>query len=161
MAQRESDREDLMREATALVERAELKLPGATEPVVVGFRRDGSASFFFGADPVYQFNSAGELRRAYVGGLLYKAVKGRLVAMRRERAATETVLVSRELPDGETETFLAAMSQRLAGVQDALSRGEYEVTGQVPACGDVVERIREWLHARGPAIPIAGTPNVR
>ena len=73
MARRESDREDLLREATALVERAELTIEGFDEPIVVGFRRDGSASFFFGADPVYQFNTAFELRRAFVVGLLYKA----------------------------------------------------------------------------------------
>src|SRR5688500_8421146 len=106
MAQRESNREDLMREATALIERAELVLPGAAEPVVVGFRRDGSASFFFGADPVYQFNAAGELRRAYVGGLLYKAVSRHLVALRRERTETETILLSCELSGEETAHFL-------------------------------------------------------
>ena len=42
MARRESDREDLLREATALVERAELTIEGFDEPIVVGFRRDGS-----------------------------------------------------------------------------------------------------------------------
>ena len=47
MAQRETNREDLLREATALVERAEIRIPGESEPIVVGFRRDGSASFFF------------------------------------------------------------------------------------------------------------------
>src|SRR5688572_26999220 len=69
MSRRESDREDLLREATALVERVELLVPGEGEPVVAGFRRDGSLSVFFGPEAVYQFNSAGELRRAFAGGL--------------------------------------------------------------------------------------------
>ena len=46
-----------MAEATALVERVELKLPDADDRVVVGFRRNGCASVFFGPDPVYQFTT--------------------------------------------------------------------------------------------------------
>src|SRR5262245_12366974 len=105
MARQESDREDLLREATALVERAELKVAGESEPMTVGFRRDGSLSVFFGGDAVYQFNTAGELRRAFAGGLLYKAERGRLVELRRERSADEVALVRRELPDEESARF--------------------------------------------------------
>src|SRR5688572_18570527 len=65
MARQEQDREDILREATALVERVELLIPEFPEPIVAGFRRDGSASFFFGADPVLQFNAQGKLRRAF------------------------------------------------------------------------------------------------
>ena len=73
MARNQSDREDLLREATALVERAELRISGWSEPVVVGFRRGGGASLFFGGKEVYQFNAGGELRRAFVAGRLIKA----------------------------------------------------------------------------------------
>ena len=90
MARDQSSREDLLREATALVERIELRIAGPMsvkhdrdDHVVVGFRANGSASFFFGEDPVYQFNSAGQLRRAYCGGLLIKAAHGRLVSLQR------------------------------------------------------------------------------
>src|SRR5512138_3714273 len=107
MSRHESDREDLLREATALVERVELSVAGMTENVVAGFRRDGAASFFFGADPVYQFNAAGELRRAFVGGLLYKTDRGKLVEMRRERTAEAVELRSRQLDAVETASFLA------------------------------------------------------
>ena len=77
---RNPNREDLLREATALVERIELvphrdRQFDASEPIVVGFRADGALSIFFGDDPVYQFNAAGELRRAYCDGLLFKAVQ--------------------------------------------------------------------------------------
>ena len=57
MAREEHARENLIAEATALVERVELLLAGLPEPVVAGFRPDGSASLFFADDPVYQFNS--------------------------------------------------------------------------------------------------------
>src|SRR6188472_3162282 len=115
MARDESNREDLLREATALVERIEL-LPqsaGAAqslnlaegEPVVVGFRADGALSAFFGADPVYQFNAEGELRRAYVSGLLFKAAQGRLISLNRVRTASEVQLVLHALSSGEESQF--------------------------------------------------------
>ncbi len=64
MARHEEEREDLMRDAKALVDRIELVVPGFEEPVVVGFRTNGAASFYFGQDAVYHFNSQLELRRA-------------------------------------------------------------------------------------------------
>src|SRR5215216_4505512 len=93
MAREGSSREDLLREATALVERIEL-LPRTTdrsmvasdlvgEHIIAGFRRDGALSIFFGEDPVYQFNAAGALRRAYCDGKLLKAARGRLAALQR------------------------------------------------------------------------------
>src|SRR5687767_7509073 len=97
MAREETDREDILREATALVERVELLVPGCAESVVMGFRRNGSASFFFGADPVYQFNTSGELRRAFVTGQLIKADRGTLAAFDRHRTETEVQFVRRDL----------------------------------------------------------------
>src|SRR5687767_11977524 len=125
LAASESDREDLLREATALVERAELKLPGFVDPVVIGFRRDGSASFFFGADPVYQFNSAGELRRAYIGGLLYKAEQGRLIGLSRERSQTETALIRHELTADKAAVILESLRTDLDRARESLEAGTY------------------------------------
>src|SRR5687767_10093010 len=132
MARRESDREDLLREATALVERAEVSIRGHEEPIVAGFRRDGSASFYFGGDPVYQFNTACELRRAYIGGLLYKAERGRLVALRRERSETEVVLHRTEIPDDESAALLDGLQNRLTRLHNALLEGTFELIGQAP-----------------------------
>src|SRR5262245_38526664 len=113
MSRRESDREDLLREATALVERAELNVPGYNDPIVAGFRKDGSASFYFGADLVCQFNAAGELRRAYVASLLYKAERGRLVALRRQRSDTEVALVRCTLDDAESAALVETLQHHL------------------------------------------------
>lgn len=161
MSRRESDREDLLREATALVERAELKIADYDEPIVVGFRRDGSASVFFGPDPVYQFNSAGELRRAYVSGLLYKAERGSLCALRRERNETEVALVRSNLPPDETAALLMALRGCLTHLHEALANGSYTLLGRVPADADVVGRILNWLAALPPIVEIAHLPNVR
>jgi hypothetical protein len=161
MSRRESDRDDLLREATALVERCELSIPGHDEPIVVGFRRDGSASFYFGADPVYQFNTACELRRAYVGGIAYKAEHGRLIASRRERSETEVVMLRSELSQKETAALLATLQQHFAHLQAALASGSFALLRQVPAGGNPVLRIRDWLTALPPKIKIARVPKVR
>ena len=160
MARQESDREDLLREATALVERAELQIPGESEPVTAGFRRDGSLSVFFGGDPVYQFNAAGELRRAFADGLLYKAERGRLVALRRERSEREVALVRRELSDDETATFLIASRKRLNHILAALQTHNFRLMGQVPTDGDVPARVSEWLAALPAELSVARSPRV-
>ncbi len=95
MDRQQSDREDLLAEATALVERIELVLPGYAEPIVAGFRASDCASLFFGTDPVYQFNSQRQLRRAFVDGLLYKAECGRLVSLTRTQNVLAVELITR------------------------------------------------------------------
>jgi hypothetical protein len=160
MAQEEHDREDLLREATALVERVELDVPGEPAPIVAGFRRDGSLSVYFGGDPVYQFNAAGELRRAFVGGLLYKAERGRLVELTRHREAGQVVLARRELTEVQACQFIEAMARRLAGLRSALAAHTIAVRGQVPQEADVLRRVAEWLVAHE-QFAVARTPRAR
>lgn len=160
MARQHADREDLLREATALVERIELApiVAQAGVPVTAGFRAHGAASIFFGADPVYQFNAAGELRRAYHDGLLYKAQHGRLISLRRVRQKGELQLLRHELSDAEQQEFLAHLNQTLRQFAAALSQERYTVVGQVPATADVLGRLRGWL-AHNRCDVIAETPN--
>ena len=160
MVHQESDREDLLRQAKALVERVELTFPGCTKPLVIGFRKGGSASFFFGADPVYQFNAAGELRRAYLGGLLYKAERGSLWKTRRERCGDEVALLSTPLSDAETGHVLADLQARLNRLADALNSGRFALLGEIPVGSDVVSRIQAWLATLPATIRIASRPHV-
>ncbi len=160
MARHESEREDLLREATALVERAELAVPGFAEPIVAGFRRDGAASFFFGADPVYQFNARGELRRAFSGGLLFKADRGELAELRRERTAREVALVRRQLDAVEISDFLLQAQERLSLLGNAITAKHFQIIGQVPADADVVGRIDAWFTILLMPLRIAHAPNV-
>lgn len=161
MAREESDREDLLREATALEERIELTPTdrGDGAHVFAGFRANGAVSFFFGGDPVYQFNSASELRRAYCDGALLKAVCGRLVSLRRTRSANETQLLSRDLTRDEQDFFVARMSDRLKAFARGLDAGDYQVVGQVPMETDVLGRVRAWLATHDGAA-IANSPRV-
>jgi hypothetical protein len=158
MSRQESDREDLLREATALAERIELALGG--ERVTAGFRSDGAASIFFNGDCVYQFNASGELRRAHCDGLLFKAVDSRLVSLRRARQPGEVQLLRHELSDAEQRAFLTRMTNRLGELSLELERANYAVVGQVPADASVLVRLREWL-ADFDGFKIARSPHVQ
>lgn len=161
MARQESQREDLLRDATALAERIELAPPGneASDHVVVGFRTVGAMSIFFGEDPVYQFNTAGQLRRAFSDGLLLKAERGRLVSLRRDRHSDEVRLLRHELADDEQALFLSQIHERLREFAAQLEAGRLAVIGQVPAEADVLSRVTAWL-ASHDSLSIADSPRV-
>jgi hypothetical protein len=160
MAREEETREDLLREATALVARAEFKFAGENESIVAGFRRDGAASFFFGQQIVYQFNTAGELRRGFFDGRLYKAECGRLVELTRRRMTDSVDLLRHELMASEAMQFLCDARARLEQLYDALSAPGLRIVGQVPPDEDVVGRIRMWLDKLCATIPLANSPRV-
>jgi hypothetical protein len=160
MAREEEDREDLLREATALVERIELRLPDEPETVVVGFRRNGSMSVFFGADPVFQFNTIGELRRAYVGGKLYKAESGVLVELTRIRAEHEVRLQRCDLPCEASRAFLLMMAAKLLELRVAIAAEVVDVVGRVPTDVDVMPRVQSELQRVGKMSRLADSPRV-
>ncbi len=147
MAREEHDREDLLAEARALVERVSLRIVGAADEVIVGFRRDGCASVYLNPDRAYHFNTAGQLRRAYIDGLLVKAEHARLASLRRERTAGAVELVRHDLSQQETQVFLEAMRCELVALGGSLAAGSFEVIGQMPDGVDVVGRVRTWLAA--------------
>lgn len=162
MARNEADREDLLAEATALVERIELWLDNEHPSVVVGFRATGAASLYFGADPAYHFNADGELRRAYLAGRLLKAEEGRLVSLLRERVPGEVRLLRHALDAAETQSLLDDLTRQLQLLHEAIAQPTTRVLGQVPETVDVHSRVTEWLErALGAGTPrIAARPNV-
>jgi hypothetical protein len=160
MAREESSREDLLREATALVERIEL-IPNVAISdghIVAGFRRNGALSVFFGEDPVYQFNAAGELRRAYTDGKLLKADRGGLVALQRVRTQNEVQLVRHELNETDMIHFQAQMANHLQAFAKLINTNAFDVTGQVPPNADVVGHLKRWFATHG-NVQIARRPN--
>lgn len=162
MARHESDREDLLREATALVERIELAPAESSEAehIVAGFRREGALSVYFGADPAYHFNPAGELRRAYIGGLLYKAQEGRLVSLDRVRTPSEVQLRSRELSHDDLQLLLSSIQERLGSFAQSICGGTMAIVGQVPTDADVLGRVVSWLQENR-QVRVAGRPHAR
>jgi hypothetical protein len=161
LSRTEQDREDLIVEATALVERAELAAAGFSEPVVIGFRADGCASLYFGPDPAWHFNTRLQLRRAYIAGVLYKAERGQLVSLERRRTAGEVQLVRDDLKGQRQNQVLSQLAQFLAQFHADLQAGNVRVLRQVPADSDLLARIRRWLDSLPQPIEVALSPHAR
>jgi hypothetical protein len=161
MARITHDREDLLREATALTPRVVLAMDieGERCEVFAGFRGE-SLSIYFGPSPVYHFNATGELRRAFLDDGLIKAESGQLICLVRERSAPQVVLASTPLSAEESGKFLDQMSNRLSDLRCHLSRREFEIIGQVPDDSDAVSRLTQWL-TDWPGPRIADVANVR
>ncbi len=160
MARHEQDREDLMREATALVRRVELQLADEPEPWVIGFRRGGQASVFVGADPVFQFNDRNELRRGYWNGQLVKAEGGRLFRLERRRTESEVQLLRSELTMPETHDFLDAAAATLARLRQSLVDDDYTLIALVPVDFAAASELLNWLALVPNPLVIASAPNV-
>lgn len=161
MARQEVDREDILREATALVKRAEFEVPGLEGSVVIGFRKDGSGSIYIGADLVYQLNSVLQFRRGYLNGDLVKADQGRLVSLRRHRKEDAVSLVRHEFDQEQSTDYLNTLRGHIDQLQHAFQVRTVEVIGQVPASEDVVGTIERWLDSIPSEIEIARAPNAR
>lgn len=123
MARHEADREDLIREATALKNRVEWQIPGESELVFTGVRPGGHLSVYIGPDPVYQFSPDGGLRRAYVDGFLYRTQGTTLAKLHRERSPQQTVLLRSDLTEDELSEFLNTMDQRLNRLRLCIASG--------------------------------------
>lgn len=132
MARQESDREDLIREAVALTTRAELLFEGLEEPVTIGFRSNNAMSIFVGQDPVYQFDPQGALRRAFVGGFLFRSQHNTLARMHRVRTETETILSRTDLTEDELTQFKEAMLRCVKTLQSAVADDRFKVSRSVP-----------------------------
>ena len=164
MASEQHPKEDLMRDATALVQRIKFSLPTG-DSIVVGFRSqdaaDGTASFFFGDDPVYQFNENYHLRRGYVGGII-KADQGGLVRLSKVRTGAQVEMRRYEFSSAEIGDFLGDVKSRLQGLRADIGSGDAKVVRTIPINAPVVERVKTWLaKVAGPdEIRIAVRPNV-
>lgn len=152
--------ENLLRDAVALVQRAEISVPSHSATIVVGFRRGGAFSVYFGGDPVYQFNDAGQLRRAFVDGVLYKADAGRLVTLMRVRDGNATTLHSHVLIEDEQASILSAICTRLRNLADSLAGGRFALIGQWPPDATVVEKAQHFLNALPADCNVALRPHV-
>ncbi|MCC9609480.1 hypothetical protein LOC68_05000 [Blastopirellula sp. JC732] len=160
MAQSEEDREDLMQEATALVRRGEYAAPQEVEVVTIGYRQNGALSIFFGQDPVYQFNDAGQFRRGYIDGELFKADGGRLVCMRRQRDGKKTTLVSTSLSDVDQAEVIVKMEWRLNELAESIEEQETTCNEVIPDDANVAGEFLEWWRQKQMNIDIAPAPNV-
>ncbi|MAT15033.1 MAG: hypothetical protein CMJ46_07160 [Planctomyces sp.] len=151
MALEESDREDLMREATALKERMEIQFPSESEPFVFGYRKQGELSCFLGQDPVYHFDPDLQLKRAFIDGLLYRTQGTTLAQLTRVRTTNpetdriRTELQRHDLTTEELETFRQTVLQRLINLKEQIQSGSYTVLRRVPEDVNFLPRLTDDL----------------
>jgi hypothetical protein len=124
MPRHEHDKEDLIADAVALIDRAEysVKVDGAAEPEIVtaGFRRDQSLSVYFDQDPFYQFDSSGLLRRSYAGGFLFRSQGTTLARIQRQRTNGQVTLLRTDLTPIQLREFQDNMRLRLQTLKNAI-----------------------------------------
>ena len=143
VARQESDKEDLIRDATALVERAELICDGSPTLVTIGFFRDGRCTVYFEQDPFYQFDSEGRVRRAYENGFLYRSQASTLARMDRHRPTnadgeTEKVILQRfDLTEIELIDFRERMLGLIRSLRDSIQNRQYTVQRAVTPDGNI------------------------
>jgi hypothetical protein len=146
MARDEADREDLIREAVALTERAEFRIDGSAELVTIGFRTTKAMSVFIGQDPVYHFDPEGRLRRAFVDGFLFRSQHTTLARMVRERTETQTLLLRTDLTESELGDFRSRMLSALQNLQQSIKDGSAVISRSVPADVDLIPQVLSGLH---------------
>jgi len=145
MSRHETDREDLIAEATALQERVEFQTYDEPIPFVAGFHRDGRLSVYFGPDPVYHFDAEGRLRRAFVEGNLYRSRGDTLSRLTRERTKETSSLLRHDLRPEELSSFMSTMRQRLEILRRQFDQGQIVVLRQVPTEANILGRVRQAL----------------
>lgn len=160
MARVGDDREDLLRDARNLSPRVQLRaaIGGRDTAVFAGFRGE-SLSLYFGPEPVFHFNAAGELRRAFLAGRIVKAEAGRLFAMERVLGENQVELRTSAVATHEHQTVFADLAARLADLRTAFASGEVVIEGKEPPDGDAVERLKGWLE-RHATLMVAASPRV-
>ncbi|MBB74811.1 MAG: hypothetical protein CMJ75_09890 [Planctomycetaceae bacterium] len=161
MARAQQPREELLRDATALVERVALQVSYWTEPVVVGFRSNGAVSIYFGEDPVYQFNCDDELRRSHWKGQRIKAQQRQLKLLRQKPDSPRLQLSNTDLGTEQTNAFVDELAKRLELLRTAVFHRKLRVIGQVPEQPDLLPRLHNWLESLAAHPTIALTPSAQ
>jgi hypothetical protein len=160
MARQSQEREDLLRDARALMPRILLRmeLDGQRVDVLAGFRGE-ALSLYFGDDPVFHFNASGELRRAFVDDQLIKAEDGRLVALTPRRSEVRTEFVATALDRRVEQRLLKEIDARLRRLSASLIARRFEIAGQEPSECDALARLLRRL-ADSDELKIARSPRV-
>jgi len=162
MARQAHDRENLLRDATALLPRVQLRLTIDEEQkeVFAGFRASNALSIYFDADPVYHFNSHHQLRRAYIDNVPIKADRQRLISWQTRRTERAVELVPHVLSSSEQLQIAKDLFTHFETLKKVLDSSHYSCIGQVPEDGDGVELLRQWL-MQYKGFAIASSPRVR
>ncbi|MCA9176143.1 MAG: hypothetical protein KDB14_16770 [Planctomycetales bacterium] len=159
----EPDGEDLLREATAMPERLELRISDGVW--IVGRRRGGGVSLF-GEPMVLQFNAQLEVRRAFWRGARMKAEGAELHWMRREQPRGPLRFIVAPLSLAELEAFFADARAALCALTAELSlladADTPPATLIAPEPRQFLDELRAWSAAiLANPLRIAARPNAQ
>ncbi len=146
MAKDAHDREDLLRDASAFTSRIEFAVDepnNRSSNVFCGFRDNGALSVFWGQDTVLQFNTSGELRRAFWREQMvatYKHEPHWLKSDGNGRVRLRRIVFTAE----EKNQFAKVATEVLAELSDLIA-GDPVVVGQVPEDANLKAQIHDWL----------------
>ena len=159
----EADREDLLAEAVNLRERIELRVPGSDHPVTIGCNDSGHWSYYFGAEPMYRFDAAGQLRRAVRDGKLYSTQGGTLAELTRVRLEQEIELRRRDLSPGDVEAFLSQAGTLFRHLFEQFTTGRCEILREAGTAPDFIARLTIQIErlATQPIMLAAALPTKR
>lgn len=147
MAQQESEKEDLMREATAMVARAEIRCDSMPELITMGFFSDDRFSIYFAQDRFYQFDADAKLRRAYCDGFLFRSQSWTLARLHRTRDGGKTVLQRTDLTPAALNDFRTTMNGYLQAVGRDLESDHYRLLREISEDSSVTARAIKRLTA--------------
>lgn len=148
MAKDAHDREDLLRDASAFAVRIEFEFGNSNSTptnVFCGFRDNGALSVYWDQDTVLQFNTRGELRRAYWQERMVATYKHQPHWL--ESDSSGRVRLRRiEFTPNETQQFRTESTSLLLQLGDSINHDPI-VVGQVPEDANVKDKVQEWLSA--------------
>jgi len=159
MAREEIDREDLIRDGTAMVVRAECRFRDCDRVMTIGFRSNGAASFYFDTDWVWQFDRFGRVRRGFDRGRWIKAERGQLVVLERHRSPEVVIMSDSSEDDSEASHRLQRLSGELRRLGESIHSEGLVVVRAVPNETTFRESLRSWLQGLVFPLPIAWSPH--
>ena len=167
MAKQTEDREDLLRDGTAMPVRGRLWVDRAE--VVIGFRSRGQLSLYWDQDPVFQFDESCRLRRVFIDSCRLKAENGKLVRLRQphesiDRRVDRLRLVTEPISEVDEAAILQRLSDRLQQIDATLDQMVFDAdqallqsVGATPP--EFARRVRGWIADWDRSLGVAGGPS--
>ena len=147
MARNEQDREDLMKEATALVRRMEFSVNQQEETIFAGYKRNGSLSIYLHPDLVYHFDDQCRLRRAFIAPYLYRTEGDSLTRLERVRTETTSQLAAVKLRPENLSLFQKEMIDHLEKLKIAFTANQVNIHQQIPEDVNLIQELTESIEA--------------
>lgn len=160
MSRREADREDLLAEGVNLPQRGRITDTANDRAWVLGWRQETALSLFDHADPVFQFNRSGQLRRVYLDGQKLAAHAGKLTQLqKRPDSGARLTFQHQPLSVEQQDEVQRRLAASLHALRHALSSADISVETIGLDADSFLDRVKLLCDTELP-VAIAASPNV-